>query len=816
MLKSGHSGASPGARPCRLHDNLSDAIQNVLARFPVVDIAFYAIPLSADALAFAVRAGCVSFLEDWLLAAPLGRISGALKELGIPRGQRVEYGTSDPARLSEGEAGVGKQDKAPATIPAAGRDQIALAGILEAAVSRWESAVTKGPQVIRTETAIHRLSRVILMLPDTFFCLAFNSDSGRDQTRERGDTRGERGNQYGVSCTMMCTLGAILPTTLERLSVALSPTVLLRKGNSGIDDWTSELVCTSQVSRLAVVFLRAQCARRSCIGSNTARWASLRRTLPEAALARACGGVLARLLDPRRGQGRGGRESLNKDTCANAALRSVFNLVSALLFFSDGDSDLRHANEALESALREVHAALLEALAPIPAAIERLACWLDHAPPTLAAFLQACVIWNTKETANSAISNIVAPSCKRLAPSFQVLDSVLSSCICRSYHAEHGTTSNSGSIENGAPPSQAECSVLLKVLASRCIESIAPTRPFCRQEVLTLQLELQDIACDSSATLASAAYGAIQALWEAYAGILQPCDLVEQSWNPFMVEVCLENALRFLARSENDANKMPQPEGGSPGNSTNLWFGVDPETYWEDAADLITAIGRLLRYSVGKQLPQRKRSVGSDDYTIGILSTTAFLHVQECVTFLSTSLCTSLDNGLVGIRPGVNGADRGVHTTSNELCQGGGGGAVRSDVVFHVLGALEQLVQVLLCIEPRSKYSSAAKGEGQQELVDALSRLHVSLLESLKKGNAGNVSQGTQQGALPPLGGLSCEFEGGRSFSWEVTLFVRHCRRRAAYWSLRSLTWTKFAVDVKTLVGRLLPENLGEPGGCEE
>ena len=814
VLKSGDSGASPGARPCRLHGNLSDAVRNVLARFPVVDIAFSTIPLSSNAISFAVRAGCVSFLEDWLIAAPLHRISGALKQLGILRRQRVDYGSSDPAQQSAADAGFCERD---AGVTADGRDQVALAGILEAIVNRWESGVAKSLQLCRTETAIHRLSRIIMMSPEAFFCLAFDSSSERDQThgRQRDGTRGE-------PPTMVGTLSAILPATLERLSVALSPTVLLRKSNSGIDDWDSELVCASQVSQLAIVFLRAQCVRRPRVpngrneGINTASWASLHPAPPEAAIARACGGMLEGVLNPRRGQGRGGRDSLNKDAGANAALRSIFNLVSTLLVLADGEPDLRHANEALQPAFQEVYATLVEALTPTPVSTERLACWLDHAPGTLAAVLQVCVIWNTKEATSSVISDDGVPSCKRLVPSFQALDSVLSSGSSKSYHAGYGMTSNTA-LGNGAPPTSSACRFLLKVLASRCIESIAPTRPFCRQEVLTLQLELQGIACDSSATLASAAHGAIQALWEAYTMILEPCDLVEQSWHSFMVEYCLENALRLLTRDENGADRMPQPEVGKPKSSTDVRFEEAPGGLHVDAPELISSIGKLLRCSVRNQLPRPKRSGASDGCTTGILSATAFLHVQKCVTFLSTSLRTSLNTGLAGAEIGVNGTDRDAQITNNEMCRGGKGGATKLDVVFYALDALEQLVKTLLCIEPLSKYASAAKGEVQQELVDALSRLHASLLEHLKRGSVllDNMrSGGLQHVLVPPLGELSCEFENGRPFSCEETLFIKYCRRRATSCSLGSLAWAKFAGDVKALVERL-SGNLREVGAGE-
>lgn len=814
VLKNGDSGASVGARPCRLHGNLSDAVQNVLARFPVVDIAFSTIPLSSNALSFAVRAGCVSFLEDWLIAAPLGRISGTLNQLGILRGQRVDYGSSDPAQQSAAEVGFGGHNAPPTATTVNGRDQVALAGIVEAAVSRWESGVAKGLQFCQTATAIHRLSRILLISPDAFFSLAFDSGSERDQSYGRRETRDERNGRHGDPSSTVGKLGAILAATLERVSVALSPTVLLRKSNSGIDDWASELVCTSQVSQLAIVFLRAQCARRSHApyGRNasigTASWVSMHRAPSEAAIARACGGVLEGMINPRRGQGRGGRDSLSKDAGANAALRSVFNLVSALLVFADEYSELRHANEALETALQEVYATLLEALAPTPVAIERLTRWLDHAPQTLAAFLQVCVIWNTKEATSRAISGNGAPSCKRLVPSFQVLDSVMSLESSRSYHAGLGTTSNIGSLGNGAPPTPAAYPFLLKVLASRCIESIASTRPFCRQEVLTLQLELQGIACDSSATLASAAHGAIQALWEAYAGILEPCDMVEQSWNRFMVEYCLENALRLLTCDENGADKTPEPEVGKPRISTDKRYGEDPGGVGVDAPDLISSIGKLLRCSVGNQLPRLNRSGASDGGTIGIISTTAFSHVQECMTFLSRSLRTSLDNGLTNARIGVNVTGWDAQTTNSELCLGAGEKAAENDVVFHTLDALEQLVKMLLCLEPLSKYTSAAEGEAQaqQELAGALSRLHVSLLKSLKTGSllVDNVrSGGLQQVSMPLLGGLSYEFESGRAFNCEETLFVRYCRRRTTSCSLGTLAWASFAGDVKALVDRL-------------
>eukprot|EP00903_Cladosiphon_okamuranus_P005498 g5479.t1 len=676
---------------------LGGAVKDLLARFPVGDMALSPIPLSAASLLFFLLAGCDAFFADWLVAAPLVRIERALDEFGASRGG--EERTPDDAM---GIAADGSEQRSVVAVSAQEFGREALAGVLETALSRWGAEIEDSLQHhSQSDAVILRLASVLSMSPDVFFSLAFEVDSQSDETRD-GE---QRCNQE-----LAGVLGTVIPETLEILSVALSP-VVSRRGDRGNENCrASKLACVSRVSQLASAFLRARCEHGyyapAGSGMHGSTAPSSRSEPPELSLARACGALLRGVLDRRRGQGpNGGGGNTNR------ALLSVLNLLNALLVLAGGDSDLLRPDVALQ----ESHAALSEVLATTAVAIERLMGWLELAPDTLAAFLQACVLWNAAESKHDVSGD--DPSCSRLNPPFQVLREVLSSggggpCVIVGNGAGKSSNNNKGLPTQQAPsttPRRAVRRSLLEVLAMRCVESAVQTRFFSHQEVLALQLILQGMACDSSPTVASAAHGAIQALWEAYAGFIQNADLVEQSWNPFVVECSLENALRSLS--------------GDPGegNLADLLRVVnDPRELRVDPPVVVSTIGRLLRWCEGKACPRLSHSKASD---LEVLSEMAAVYIHQCALLLATNLRLALGDG-VDLRDDQQQRDRSGGLGGRERREEG----MRGDATFHLSDALEQMVQVLMCIQPLPQGGLAVEEGLRRELVDALLALHPALL----------------------------------------------------------------------------------------
>ena len=810
IVLSGGRQAWGGGDVGRHLSGLSDAVKDLLARFPVGDVALSPIPLSAAALLFSLLAGCDAFLADWLVAAPLARIEQALGEFGAFRGGE-EQASDDAVALASYD---GEQQPVVLAVSAREFGREALTGVLEAALGRWGAEIEDSLQLhSQSDAVVLRLASVLSMSPDVFFSLAFEVDSRSDDARdEEQESRQE----------LAGALGAVISETLEVLSAALSP-VVSRRGDRANESYrTSKLACVSQVSRLASAFLRARC-EHGCYapaasggGAHGSAVSSSRPEPPEFPLARACGGLLRGLLDRRRGQGPGGGGF--DRTHGSRALLSVLNLLNALLVLAGGYSDLPRRPDAqgLAVALRESHAALSGVLAPATvAAIERLTGWLDLAPDTLAAFLQACVLWNAAESRRDVLDG--DPSDSRLHPPFQVLKEVLSvrgSGPCAVVASDGGisSSSNSNSKRLSKPrasspaPRRGVRRSLLQVLAMRCVESAAQRRFFGHQEALALQVALQGMACDSSATVASAAHGALQALWEAYAGFIRPADLVGQSWNPFMVECSLENALRSLSGD---------PDAGSAADLLRVVN--DPGELRVDPPVVVSTVGRLLRWCEGKGCPRLSHSKAAF-LDLEVLSGTAAVSVHQCASLLATRLRLALGDG-VGLRGGQLQRDRSGGASGGDEDGGGDGGGgggssssscssdhrdetVRSDGAFHLSDALAQMVHVLLvCIRPPfpARQGLAVEERVRWELVGALSALHPALLCSRE------VWPWLEQVSAPLSGGAfhDCALCCSTFNSYEGVFFVRHDNWRALSSALGPVSLAALAGEVEELVERL-------------
>ena len=693
------------------HPGLDGAVTDLLARFPVGEVALSLIPLSSSALAFSLLAGGEAFVADWLVAAPLARIRRAIGEFGA-------FGGGEQQQAADDAGSDGEEQPLSVRADGFGRGREALCGVLGAALRRWGTEIESNLEQKSSDAVIHRLTCVLLMSPDAFLSLAFDADvrdvepPDREQGRRREELAG--------------ALGAVVTETLERLAALLSPVVSRRGDRSNENHRTSKLACASQVSQLASAFLRARCVQGyyTAVGGGSvhhrsAASVSSGRESPEVSLARACGGLLQGMLDPRLGQGssNGGRGS-----SVHGALLAVLNLVNALLVLVGGDSDLlRQEKKGMALALQESHAALSEVLATTTVAIKRLTGWLDHAPDTLAAFLQACVLWNALESPRNGFVGGSART--RLHVPFQVLVDVLS-VEARPCGTVGGEGSISRSSQTKGPPSTLPREVrrsLLKVLALRCVENAARARFFSREEVLALQLTLQGVACDGSAVLASAAHGALQSLWEAYAGFIRSADLVGQSWNPFMVECSLENALRSLS-------------GDREGGADLLRWASDPEELCVDASVLVSTIGRLLRVSAGKACPRLSHSqeLGGGGSSLEVLSATAALSIYRCAALVAQNLCTVLGDGM-DRREDRKQRDRRMgddssRCSSNCSEHGLDEGTKSGDAELRWSDALMQVVPVLTCMEPLPQESPVVGAGVRRELADKLSSLHPALL----------------------------------------------------------------------------------------
>ncbi|CAN0265901.1 unnamed protein product, partial [Hapterophycus canaliculatus] len=459
-----------------LSDSLSTAVGDVLARFPVGELALSSIPLSAAALSFALLAGCDGFVADWLVAAPLAGIKRALREFGAFGGRPQQYVTGDTADTASSSKRRGEQQQHYAPISAECIDREALVGVTGAALSRWGAEVERGVQQHSQSDAVaHRLTCVLLMAPDTLLPLAFDFDSRRHEPPDR-----ERKEQRDLAYA----LGDIISDALAGLSAEFSAMIVSRQRGTAGDNHrnSSKLACVSQVSQLAAAFLHARCTQ-GCYSSasgdaspDAAATFSSTRELPEISLARACGGLLQWMLDPRRGRSSntafGGG---NGEDGAHRALLSVLNLLCMLLV-------LERSRRGLAAALEESREALSEVLSPSARAVERLLDWSGVAPDILAAFLQACALWNATEPASSGSDD--EPDFRRLDIPFQVLSEVLSSADRGPYLMAGGGSAST----NGAGRSKRKASSLtvrravraplLRVLAMRSVETSARARSF--------------------------------------------------------------------------------------------------------------------------------------------------------------------------------------------------------------------------------------------------------------------------------------------------------------------------------------------------
>ncbi|CAN0375875.1 unnamed protein product, partial [Ectocarpus sp. 12 AP-2014] len=739
-------GGRGGELSSRLSEDLSAAVRDLLARFSVEEVALSLIPLSSSAISFALLAGCEAFVSDWLVAAPIARVKRALTEFG------AFCERQDPA------------DDDTADLVAGCSERVALKGILGATLRRWGVEAGKdSPHHSQSDAVIYRLACVLLMSPDTLLCLAFDSDSHSN-------------GPLDLEQELASALATIIPETLEGLSAALSP-VVSRHGDRGNTNYlVFKLECASCVSQIASAFLHARCTHGyyttidQDVRARTG-FASCQEP-PEIPLARACGGLLQGMLGQRRGQGSfgDGRDSMLK------ALLSVLNLLGALLVLVGRDSFLlRQAKQGLVLALQESRAALSEMLASTAVATERLTGWLDHAPDVLAAFLQVCVVSNALESTCDGFGGGSGHSL--LVPPFQVLAEVLSSGGSGPYFVEGGGgIKNHNKTKLPSIPRREVRRSLLQVLAVRCVEGAAQTGFFSGHEVLALQLALQGIACQGGPTLASAAHGAIQALWESYSGVLQSADLVGQSWNPFMVECSLENALRSLARDQESGaglGLLPSEE--------------DPDEFQVGAPVLVSAIGRLLRWSAGKTCLRLRTSGALAGCNIELLSATAVAAVSRCTALLATNLRIALGDGTVqrddrlGKRPRIgyqsSSSSSSSRRSSTEMAENGGIGSDWERL--HLSDALTCLVDVLTCIEPiLSQGGLDLRSETRKELLDALVPLHSALIYSREGGSVRHETNWEQleQVSMPLSRGAY--HDGGRghgeSNSYEGVFFVKY------------------------------------------
>lgn len=345
---------------------------------------------------------------------------------------------------------------------------------------------------------------------------------------------------------------------------------------------------------------------------------------------------------------------------------------------------------------------------------------------------------------------------------------------------------------------------MLQVLAMRCVESAAQTRLFSHQEVLALQLTLQGMACDSNAMVASAAHGALQALWKAYDGFISSADLVGQSWNPFMVECSLENAARSLSGDPDDSSSV----------ADLLRARNDPGELRVDPSVVASTIGGLLRWCEGKACPRLLHSNaavdgGGSGSSLEVLSGTAVVSIHQCAALLATNLRVVLVDG-VDQPDDQQRRDRGGSSSG-----GGGGSGGREDreegrrsdaATFHLSDALAQMVHVLTCTPPLPREGSAVGETVRRELVDALLALHPALLRF------GQVRPCLEQVSMPLSRGghhdyvLNCS-----AFSnYEGLFFVRYDNWRTLSSALEPTSLAVLAEEVETLVERLS----GRPGAA--
>lgn len=747
------------------------AVAEVLARFPIEEFAASSIPLSSMALALIVQAGCTSFMSEWVIAFSFDRIRRAVHGLGLPDEGHVEENSMMQWNSDEEQENI-------VCFPNLSRDgcnQPALTGILNAVVDRWSAELGNGLQHSRGETTILRLSSVLLLSPDTFLGLAFGPRQGFD-------------GQNKIYTKTAQLLGRAIVDTLSEVSSALS-SVMLRRGEDDVSNSNrvSKVSCAFQVLQLASAFLRNGCIH-GYYGSLTnevdppaATCLLLPRGPPLAlALARACGGIMRGLLDPHRLHCRSVGDGIRKSGDRDSVLLCALNLFNALLVMLAGDSEFRRqGKQDWFLAFEEAHDALSDILSSREMAADRLGNWFDRAPEILAAFLQACVVWNATVPPGGAN----ASGDSHLQPPFEVLGEILrlghrGSCDIGS--AAGRTVRSCGKRKFRQRGKRNH--TLLQLFAARCVESASLSQPFSSQEAQALQLSLQDVACRGVATLTSAALGAIRALWEAYSGLLHPNELVGQSWNSFVIESCFETALRLLmTRKENGDAVQGLHDDRAGGFCADFYSEEDPrQRCGIEAGMILSATGRLVQWSAGKKFPRLRTALVPDCCGIEVLSAQALVYIHQCVVLLANDLRMTLQASNGEISSGIENSAGEAHEEANVETPHGGDCVTEngSSLVFHIADALAQLLRVMKRLETTPKDATISRAL-RQEVVDALSEVKptVGSFEASGQWRGQQCAKGNLPYLVAPFSRESCQgkySEPSRSFSYDDIFYVEH------------------------------------------
>lgn len=500
------------------HD-LSTAVGNALSRFPVAELASARVPLSSAALSLIVRASCQSFLMDWLIAASLPRVGQALNCLGLTTGCE----SVGPHGVVAEDGDAGEEVVKETSIAERTYDQITLAGILRAAVFRWEQDLRDSG---RFEIAISRLSSILVMAPEAFVGIAL----GFGTTCGDGEADGFIGEPSRV--TVSNSLATLLPETLGRLASGRS---LLETSRARNNEHIPRVSCITRVLYFTLEFLRGCCELEAFGrggGDRMSHGDQLRRPrlIAEERLVRACVDLLQGVLAPRKIL-RFGPASAAGSTPVSQAYTLVFDLLATLLILhlKHLEGDPMEWNARLAGAFEQTRLVLADEV--MFDATGRLERHLDRSPHAVAALLQLCALWNSAE------------SLGRVEVPFEVLEESLFLVTAFPCHGSKVALPKRHSRES---------SVILAVSTVRLVECVAPRRPFSRSQVLSLQLALQSIACDGTMMEVDSSLRAIIALWKAYAGFLPEEELEGQPWNPFVVECCLEGAYSCLAGSSRE------------------------------------------------------------------------------------------------------------------------------------------------------------------------------------------------------------------------------------------------------------------------
>ena len=762
--------AEHSARSSQLPPALAAAVRDVLARFPVTELAASSIPLSSMALSLTTQAGCTQFVADWLVACPLVRIKRAMLGLGLPDEQQHTEETPDMMQWSNGE--VGGEDACLTAISREECDKRTLASVLEAIVDRWSAELTNGLQHSRAETTILHLSSVLLLSPDTFFGLAFVPRA--PHLEDRPD------DQHGVRSTTAQSLGVVIADTLGEVSRALSSVVLRKsEGEDSKCDRESKLLCAFQVLQLASGFLHADCIHglyaSLVYGHESAAVArALQSHIPplELEFARACGGLMRFLFDPYQLHRRTEGDGICKYGSRDSVLLCTLNLFSALLVLLGGGVDLLpQGKQEWSSSFEGARGAFHDVLSSREMTVDILGNWYDHSPDILASFLQACAIWN--EVVSSRVASTSADT--RLDPPFEVLFEVLR--LGHRGPCDTGTTggrTGTSLRERQLYMRKKEKHLLLQLFAARCIESMAPTKPFSGQEVQALQLLLQDTACTDVAVLTSAALRAIRALWEASSVLLHPNELVGQSWNSFVIESSFQTALRLLmTRKENGIAVDERSSNGEAVCCADLCFGDDPTQRFEiDAAMVLSSVGRLVRWSVGERFPRLRTSIVPDSRGVEVLSERALLCMHRCVVFLAKILHMTLQAWKGDVSRGVEDCADGRHTATRVQALHGIDREVENDLnllILHLSDALAQLLCVMKCMGTPLPGETRIPEALRKEVIDALSQVKPSFALSRRSKML--------PPAVMPFTGRNCHntcVEGFRSSRYDEIFYLEY------------------------------------------